>query len=223
MATISPPPSAPPLDGTIADLLKRLGGIPPKRVRLVPTPGTATEKDVIRAEARTGRICELIDGVLVEKTMGAYESAVAVALAYFLKDYLRRRRLGVVLGADGLLRILPRQVRIPDVAFLSWRGLGGRRMPREPILDAAPDLAVEVLSKGNTKAEMARKLRDYFAAGVRLVWFIDPRTRTARSYTAPDQCQSIGEDGVLGGGEVLPGFELALSELFAEAEGSGAA
>jgi Uma2 family endonuclease len=222
MATVSRRPSAPPLDGTIADLLKRLGGIPASRVRLVPTPGTATEKDVIRAESRTGRICELIDGVLVEKTMGAYESAVAVALAYFLKDYLRGRRLGVVLGADGLLRILPRQVRIADVAFLSWRGLGGRRLPREPILGAAPDLAVEVLSKGNTKAEMARKLRDYFAAGVRLVWFIDARTRTAKSYTAPDQCQSIGEDGALGGGDVLPGFELALSELFAEAEGSGA-
>jgi Uma2 family endonuclease len=221
MATISPPRSAPPLDRTVADLLKQLGGIPPKRVRLVPTPGTATEKDVIRAEARTGRICELIDGVLVEKTMGAYESAVAAAIIFFLKTYLQRRRLGVVLGADGLLRILPRQVRIPDVAFLSWRRLGGRRLPREPILDAAPDLAVEVLSKGNTKAEMARKLRDYFAAGVRLVWFIDPRTRTARSYTAPDQCQSIGEDGALGGGDVLPGFELALSDLFAEAEGTG--
>ncbi len=223
MATVSRRPSAPPLDGTIADLLKRLGGIPPKRVRLVPTPGTATEKDVIRAEARTGRICELIDGVLVEKTMGAYESAVAAAIIFFLKTYLQRRRLGVVLGEAGLLRILPRQVRIPDVAFLSWRGLGGRRLPREPILGAAPDLAVEVLSKGNTKAEMARKLRDYFAAGVRLVWFIDPRTRTARSYTAPDQCQSIGEEGSLSGGEVLPQFELTLRELFAEAEGTGEA
>jgi Uma2 family endonuclease len=221
MATVSPPSSALSLDGTAADLLRKLGRVSPRRVRLVPAPGTATEKDVIQAERRTGRLCELIDGTLVEKVMGAYESAVAGAMIYFLKHYLRRHRLGVVLGADGLLRILPRQVRIPDVAFLSWKVLGGRRLPREPILGAAPDLAVEVLSKGNTKGEMARKLRDYFAGGVRLVWFIDPRTGTAKSYTAPDQCQTIGENGVLSGGEVLPGFKLALRDLFAEAEGSG--
>jgi Uma2 family endonuclease len=221
MATLSPPPSRPPLDGTIADLLKQLGGVPPGRVRLVPTPGTATERDVIQAEARTGRTCELIDGVLVEKTMGSYESAVAAAMIYFLKAYLRRRRLGVVLGEAGLLRILPKQVRVPDVAFLSRERLGTRRWTRQPILRAAPDLAVEVLSKGNTKAEMKRKLRDYFTAGVRLVWFIEPRTRTAKCFVGPEQCQVVEEDGSLSGGEVLPGFALALRDLFAEAEGGG--
>ena len=222
LARSAPPPSSPPLDWTIADLLEQLGGVPPRRVRWVPTPGTATEKDVIETEARTGRICELIDGVLVEKTMGSYESAVAAAMIYFLKTYLRRRRLGVVLAPDGLLRILPRQVRVPDVAFLSWTRLGGRRWKRQPILAAAPDLAVEVLSKGNTKAEMKRKLRDYFTAGVRLVWFIDPRTRTAQSYVGPEQFQSIGENGALSGGDVLPGFKLALRDLFAETEGTDA-
>jgi Uma2 family endonuclease len=191
-------------------------------VRLVPTPGTATEKDVIQAERRTGRLCELIDGTLVEKTMGFYESAVAAAMIFFLKAYLRRRRLGMVSGADGLLRILQKQVRIPDVAFLSWQRLGGLRIPRDPILGTAPDLAVEVLSKGNTKAEMVRKLRDYFAGGARLVWVIDPRTRTAKCYSGFDQCQSIDEDGSLSGGEVLPGFKLPLGDLFAEAEGAGA-
>jgi hypothetical protein len=96
MATICPPSSGLPPDWTIADLLSRLGGVPAKRVLLVPMPGTATEKDLIEAEARTGRICELIDGVLVEKAMGSFESAVAAALIYFLKAYLRHHRLGVV-------------------------------------------------------------------------------------------------------------------------------
>jgi Uma2 family endonuclease len=121
-----------------------------------------------------------------------------------------------------MLRILSKQVRVPDVAFLSWERLGGRRWTRQPILRAAPDLAVEVLSKGNTKAEMKRKLRDYFAAGVCLVWFIDPRTRTAKSYTGPEQCESIEERGLLSGHKVLPEFKLALRDLFAEAEGAGA-
>jgi len=222
MATSSLPSSIVPPGDTAADLLRRLGRVPPWRVRLTPPPGTAKEKDVIQAERRTGRLCELIDGTLVEKVMGGYESAVAAAMIYFLKTHLRGRRLGVVLAPDGLLRILPRQVRIPDVAFLSWRRLGSRRWKRQPIVPAAPDLAVEVLSKGNTKAEMKRKLRDYFAAGVRLVWFIDPRTRTAESYVGPEQFETIDEHGVLSGGEVLPGFKLALRDLFAEAEGAGA-
>jgi Uma2 family endonuclease len=221
MATFSPGPFAPPLDWTVADLLAQVGGVPPNRVRMAPTPGTATEKDVLETEARTGRICELIDGVLVEKTMGALESAVAMALGYFLKDHLRGRRLGVVLGADGPLRILPEQVRIHDVSFLSFQRLKSRRLPRQPIWAMAPDLAVEVLSEGNTPAEMDRKLHDCFTAGVRLVWYIDPRTRTAQAYTAPDRCEAIAEDGVLAGGDVLPDFVLPLGALFAEAEGMG--
>ncbi len=67
---------------------------------------------------------------------------------------------------------------------------------------------------------MTRKLRDYFTAGVRLVWLIDPRTRTAKSYSGLDQCESIGKSGALSGGDVLPGFELSLRDLFAEAEGA---
>jgi Uma2 family endonuclease len=220
MATLSPTPSAAVVDRTVADLLERLGGVPPERVLLVPTPGTATEKDVVELDDHADRLCELIDGVLVEKAMGDYESAVASAMIYFLRDHLRRRRLGVVLAPDGLLRILPGQVRIPDVSFISWERLGGRRLPRDPVWGVAPDLAVEVLSKSNTKGEMQRKLRDYFAAGVRLVWYIDPKKRTAKSYIAPDRYDSIAEDGVLAGGEVLPGFELSLRELIAEAEGT---
>jgi Uma2 family endonuclease len=75
-----------------------------------------------------------------------------------------------------------------------------------------------VLSKGNTKPEMNRKLREYFEAGVSLVWMVDPRKRMARSYTAVDQSVLITEDQALDGGAVLPGFRLPLSELFAQDE-----
>ncbi len=66
---------------------------------------------------------------------------------------------------------------------------------------------------------MRRKLNEYFTAGVRLVWYVDPRTRTAAVYTSPQQCTVLGEADVLTGGDVLPGFELPLRELFAEVEG----
>ncbi len=131
---------------------------------------------------------------------------------------MRERKLGVVLGPDGTLRISPRQVRIPDVCFIRWDRFPGGKLPATPIPAVAPDLAVEVLSEGNTEGEMRRKLRDYFAAGVRLVWYVDWRTRTTAVYTAPEQCQVLGEDDVLTGGDVLPGFELPLRELFAEVD-----
>jgi Uma2 family endonuclease len=64
---------------------------------------------------------------------------------------------------------------------------------------------------------MDRKLHDYFAAGVKMVWYIDPKTKTARCYTGEDQCTSIDESGELVGDPVLPGFRVKLGELFEKA------
>ena len=202
---------APPRFRTVAELLHRLGDIPPERVRLRPTPGEATERDLLKPD---GRLCELVDGILVEKTMGAVESMLNFELGLFLGAFVKRHRLGIVLGTDGMVRLMPGLVRLPDIAFISWGRLPGRRAPTTPILDLAPDLAVEVLSKSNPKAEMKRKLREYFEAGVRLVWLIDPKTRTALVHASPDAATKLGEGQVLDGGDVLPGFALPLRELF---------
>jgi Uma2 family endonuclease len=210
-------PNSPPANWTVADLVASLGGIPLDRIRVSPPFGTATEKDVIEVERQTGCPCELIDGTLVEKAMGYFESFLAVQIICRLADFVNKHDLGIVLGADGTLRILPQQVRIPDVCFISWDHFPNRQLPAEPIPSLAPDLAIEVLSPGNTEGEMQRKLHDYFTAGVRLVWYIDPQTRSAKSYTAEDQSVTVDESGSLSGGDVLPGFELPLRELFANA------
>ena len=208
----------PAFDWTVGDVLTHLGDVPAERVRLIPHPGEATEADVLEARARSGRLCELIDGVLVEKTVGLLESRLAIRIAFLIEQFLEARRLGIVVGPDGFVRILPQQVRAPDVAFFSWDRLPNRRVPREPIPAIAPDLAIEVLSPGNTPREMERKLHDYFDASVRLVWYIDPRTRTAVAYTAPDASRRIDGTGALDGADVLPGFTLPLRPLFASAE-----
>ena len=205
---------SPPIE-TLADLLKRLGDIPPSRVLLRPYPGTATEKDVIAAaEAPRKRLCELVDGVLVEKTVGYEESNLTQLLSYFLVGFVRQHDLGSILGPDGALRLVPGLVRIPDISFICWDRLPGRKHPKNAIPDLAPDLAVEVLSKGNTRKEMDRKLRDYFAAGARLVWYVDPKSRTVRVFTGVAQSVVLHEADVLDGGDVLPGFRLPLGELF---------
>ena len=146
---------------TVADLLTQLGSIPAHRVRLPPLPGTATKQDVIEIEARENRLCELVDGVLVEKPRGYYESRLAALILHFLEDFLEEHDLGMVLGADGTLEILPHLVRIPDVSFISWDRVPSRdELPAEPIPNLVPDLAVEVLSESNTPEEMKRKLRE---------------------------------------------------------------
>lgn len=206
---------------TLADLLEQLGGIDPARVRFRPLPGTATEQDVLDMQAREGRLCELVEQALVEKIMGFRESWLASVLIYVLLSFVKPRDLGLVTGEAGLMRLSPGLVRIPDVAFISWERLPERRFPTGSVPDVVPDLAVEVLSEGNTAGEMARKRHEYFAAGVRLVWLVDPRTRTVDVYTTPDQSTLLHEEQTLDGGTVLPGFTLPLQELFADLDRQG--
>jgi len=201
---------------TAADLVERFGPIPLCRIRLDPPPGTATEQDVIEIHDREDRLYELVDGILVEKTVGTYEAYLALLLGQFLGIHVRQNKLGIVLGADGMMRLAPELVRIPDVSFISWDRLPGRKIPRTAVAHLAPDLAVEVISKGNTRQEMDRKLADYFTAGVRQVWYIYPVSREVRIYTAPDRSTVLPQDQTLDGGEVLPGFRLVLAEFFAE-------
>jgi Uma2 family endonuclease len=198
---------------TLADLQNRLGGVPLARIWYRPAPGTATEKDVLEAEARENRLCELVDGTLVEKAMGFEEARLALRLGWLIASYVDQNDLGVSVGADGMMRIAPGLVRIPDLSFIAWNRLLDRESPQEPIPDLAPDLAVEVLSEGNTKAEMARKVREYFEAGVVLVWLIDPRKRTARVVSTVEKSIVVRADQALDGGDVLPGFSLLLSDL----------
>ena len=73
-----------------------------------------------------------------------------------------------MLGADGMLRLVPGLVRVPDVSFLARGKLDAISARRARILAVAADLAVEVISKSNMKAEIVRKLNEYFAAGTRL-------------------------------------------------------
>src|SRR4051794_10375287 len=84
------------LTPTLADLQEQLGDIPTHRILLRPYPGTATEQDVITIEARENRLCELVDGVLVEKTMGYQESELALLLGFFLVGFVRQHDLGIV-------------------------------------------------------------------------------------------------------------------------------
>ena len=121
-AVAIPPTAVPfPTEWTLANLQEHLGGIPLDRIRAWPPPGTATKDDVEAIHAHTKRACELIDGVLVEKTVGFYESLIAARLIALLADYLKAHPIGVVAGEAGFVELLPTQVRAAE----RMRGLLG--------------------------------------------------------------------------------------------------
>jgi Uma2 family endonuclease len=178
-------------------------------------PGQATESDLVAVNERKDGVYELVDGTLVEKVMGFPESSLAMWLGFLIQNFLQEHDLGVIAGEAGLTQLMPGLVRAPDISFTRWERLPRRgEVPDDPVARIPPDLVVEVISKGNTRAEIKRKLKEYFLAGVGLVWLIDPRKRTVKAHLAPDRSVVRTEGQTLDGGDVLPGFRLPLRELF---------
>ncbi len=206
---------------TLARLARRFGSIPIDRIRLNPKPGFARKEDVLAIHDCENRLCELYDGVLVEKTVGYHESRLAIKLGGLIDRFVESNRLGLVAGEGGMIEILADQVRIPDVSFISWQNLPDRTYPDEPIPAIVPDLAVEILSPSNSVVEMRRKLDEYRESGVKLVWYVDPKSESVRLWNlAAGQTEPtiLGRDATLDGGDVLPGFSISLAELFAKPE-----
>ena len=122
-----------PAEKTLADVIAGIGGVPLGRIRASPSLGTATEADVIRERKSPGRrLCELVDGILVEKPMGAKESILACELIHLLSIHVRGNRLGVILGEAGMLQLFPGRVRIPHVSFIPWDQTPRGRWPDTP-------------------------------------------------------------------------------------------
>jgi Uma2 family endonuclease len=199
---------------TVADLSRRFGPIPFERIRQNPPPGAGTVDDVVRLNDHEDRLYELVDGILVEKTVGLEESIIAGYILTILNVFVRPRRLGLVAGEAGTIQLDIDLVRIPDVSFFSLERLPGGEVPDEPVPLLVPDLAVEVISRNNTRKEMDEKLHEYFEKGVRLVWYVRPRSRVVDVYTSPDRFTRLTASMQLDGGDVLPGFSFQVGELF---------
>jgi len=208
------PAALEPID-TVADLIRRLGDIPPERILWNPIPGTATEADALRLnDGEPKRLVELIDGILVEKAMGFPESFLASWIATCLNNFVIPRRLGIVGGADLLVRVLGTQVRLTDVSYFPWSSIPNAAELREPIGRIAPAIAVEVVSPSNTKREIERKRAEFFSSGTFLFWIVDPKNETVLVYTDALTFHVLTTADTLDGGRVLPGFSLKIADLF---------
>lgn len=179
---------------TIGELLQRLGDIPAERVLWSPRPGTAKERDLLRLLDHDNRLCELIDGTLVEKPMGQAESSLAMWFGYYIAHYLDRNPIGQLYGTDGPFRLRRGQVRFPDVAYVSFDHIPDGPEAAKPIASWTPDLVVEVLSASNTREEMKRKLKEYFAAGCRSSGFAFPNPRRCGFTAKGKRSKSLRND-----------------------------
>ncbi len=154
---------------TMADVLDRLGGISADRVLTRPASGTATEADLLRLPDETQKICELIDNTLVVKAVRAPESELTMNLVGFLKIFLNEkgmRGLIRILGPDGHPRNFGGNIRMPDVAIIRRDELPDGKIPKDQqVCPVSPAWAVEVLSPGNTKREIAKKAQHLFRLG----------------------------------------------------------
>jgi Uma2 family endonuclease len=160
--------------------------------------------ELIRGEVKRMSPTGITDGVFWSKVNSALESFVTA------------NDLGIVCGAETgfIVERAPDSVLGADVAFISHERLAKIENP-DKFGPFAPDLAVEVLSPGNRPGEIAEKVALHFGAGARAGWVFNPKKRTAAVYTSPTDVRILNEQDTLDGGEVLPGFKLELSKLFA--------
>ena len=166
------------------------------------------EEDAYRVELVRGRVVR-------DQLPGARHAHLTIKLAGRIDAYASERGLGVTLAEVGcVLSVDPPTVRGPDIAFLA-----AERVPPEGLpagfWRSAPDLAVEIVSPSSRAAEIREKVLEYLAAGSRLVWVVDPATRSVATYRSREDIRLLTEGDVLEGGDVLPGFRLSVSELFA--------
>ena len=163
-----------------------------------------------------GKRLELVKGELFEMApAGGRHGSVAMRLGILLGAYVIDHRLGETFAAETgfILRLNPDTVRAPDAAFVAADRLPGGEPPIG-FVELAPDLAVEVLSPSDRPGEVAEKVEDWLRAGTRLVWVIDPATRSATVHRSLDDVQELSEDDRLDGEQVVPGFSCALGEVF---------
>jgi Uma2 family endonuclease len=162
--------------------------------------------------------CELVRGKVIPVTPPRYEHGIVTfSVAYHIGSFVKRKRLGKVTAADAGIYIArdPDTVRGPDVAFFSRA-----RLKREPhpagYSTVPPDLFVEVVSPGDRWSELDGKVDEYLAAGVRLVWVVDPTRRKVHVFARKRPPLVLQGKQSLDGEDVLPGFKLSLGKLFAD-------
>lgn len=184
--------------------------------RIFDTTPLISLEEFARLPAADCRL-ELVRGMVLREPPAGYEHGrLGIRIGSLLECFVRERGLGEVVGTDVgfILFEDPPTVRAPDIAFVA----AGRTPAGESHIGFAPfapDLAVEIVSPSNSAVEIRARVFDYLDAGTRLVWVVEPGSRTITSYSSPEELRVLHMGEVLDGAEVLPRFRASVSEIFA--------
>ena len=183
-------------------------------MNMKPTPVLMNPDDLLAMP--DGDKYELVNGIPVEKVMGAESGEVTIAISIVLGAFVRQHKLGHVYDGQTGFQCFghdPNLVRKPDVSFVATGRLPGDKSPKGHV-KIAPDLAVEVVSPNDLYEEVEAKVNEYLAAGVRLVWVVSPGSKTVLIRRPDGTCAALGAVGELSGEGVVPGFACKVAELF---------
>lgn len=159
---------------------------------------------------------ELVEGELRQMSpAGHNHGRIAIRLTLPLGQYVAAHKLGEVYAAETgfKLKTNPDTVRAPDVSFIRQERVE-QIGNTEGFWPGAPDLAVEVNSPGDTVGEVEEKVQEWLNAGARLVWVVSPKLRAVTVYRSLTDIVTLTEKDMLDGGEVVPGFQFPVAELF---------
>lgn len=186
-------------------------------VKLPVRTGRKMTAEELRLLPDDGKSYELIRGELVVMVpAGTRHGRIAMRLGSMIEDHARQHDLGAVYAAETGFQIAhdPDTVRAADVAFVARQ-----RIPPEGEPDGywaiAPDLVVEVASPYDSATHLQAKVTDWLRAGVRRVWVVYPDTRSVVVHEPSGRAITLGEEEILDGEDVLPGFRCPVREIFA--------
>ena len=183
-----------------------------------PAPGAVTTAEELFHLPDDGWRYALVEGELQRMTPAGFDhGAVVMNVAVPLAQHVRRGGLGVVCGAETgfVLARRPDTVLAPDVAFVRRERIPASGRPAA-FWEGAPDLAVEVVSPGDTRPEVAAKVASWLAAGTRVVWVVDPGRRSVAVHEPGATPWHFAADAdIVDGAPLFPGFRLPVADVFA--------
>jgi len=171
----------------------------------------------LEALPEDGYIHEVVNGELVMSPKNNwYHGRICTRLIIAIGNFVKEHRLGAVLDSSTGFWMCNRNCRAPDVSFVPKSRLEslGFQPSERRFFPGAPDLAIEILSPNNTRAEIDERLKDFFASGTQIAWVIDPENETVEVCHAPTQRKLVGSGAFLEGEHLLPGFQFPIANLF---------
>ena len=188
-----------------------------RETTVIKTPETKVWTDAeFMALPDDGNRYELVKGELINLgNSGALHGYIAILLSAALFALVTSRKLGVLLDSSTAFTMKNGNKRSPDIAFFAKERLQGLEELPTGFLEGGPDLVVEILSPGNTVAEIEDKIAEYFANGTRLLWVISPGQHYVLVYRSgyePERLLTSGD--FLEGEDVVPGFTFPVADLF---------